>query len=116
MMNPTILFLTALLFSPLAFAEQAQSEQAQAPETADTPRISGGDGKTKETAIILHTEGPETIRLEYLIYAAIYQTRPASQAVVHENGRAYDMLIGEDESQVLYFDITAYWQHSFGEE
>lgn len=116
LMKPSVLSLliATLALSPLAFAENTEETPNPTQQTSDGLRISGGDGKTKETAIILGIEGPEVIRLEHLIYAAVYKTRPATQALQKENGRVYDVLIGDDESQVLYFDITAYWQHCYG--
>lgn len=114
-MKTTLLFLlfSASFLSPLVFAGDEQAEQTQA--ATEAALISGGDGRTMETAVVLHIEGPEVVRMEHLIYFAVYKTRPAKQSLRRADGRVYDVLVGEDESQVLYFDITAYWHHSYGE-
>lgn len=77
--------------------------------------IQGGDGQSKETAIILTGKTPAVIQQEYAVYNEIYGygTPPAGQALLEENGRHYDVLF-DNAGRKVYFDITAYWKHTYG--
>lgn len=76
--------------------------------------ITGGDGLSMETAIVLATANSDVVGQEYAIYRAIYGISPAGQRLLYDAGRHYDMLVNGDKE--LYFDITAYWEHTYGKE
>ena len=75
--------------------------------------IQGGDGQSTDTAIILTDKTSAAISQEYAVYREIYGTEPAGQALMEKNGRHYDVLF-DDKRRELYFDITAYWKHTYG--
>lgn len=77
------------------------------------PSIRGGDGSSLEQAIVLGEKTPAAIRQEYALYRELRGTSPARQGLLIEKGRHYDVLVGED-GRALYFDITAYWKHTYG--
>lgn len=77
--------------------------------------IQGGDGQSKETAIVLLPKTPDVIKQEYSLYHELYGTAPAGQVLQEGNGRHYDMLF-DDDGRKLYFDITAYWKHTYGDK
>ena len=75
-------------------------------------RVQGGDGQTRETAIVLTTRSLDTIRLEYDIFSRVFGTNPEGQRVVSAGERHYDVLSRGNKE--LWLDITAYWEHTFG--
>lgn len=80
---------------------------------ATNKNIQGGNGLSKETAIILTSKTPAVIQQEYILFNGLYGTAPAGQALLEDNGRHYDVLFDND-GRKFYFDITAYWKHTYG--
>lgn len=78
--------------------------------------IAGGNGLTRETAIVLKEQGPDVIGEEYDLFRKAYGGSPDRQYLVPCEDRRYDVLVrhrdaepGHPRECTLWFDITAYW-------
>ncbi len=89
-------------------APQSVLQQLKAMDSS----ISGGDGQSMETAIVITTATSDAVGQEYAIYRAVFEISPARQQLLYDDGHHYDVLINGDKK--LYFDITAYWEHTYG--
>lgn len=83
--------------------------------------LGGGDGLTKRRAIRLNTSTQEAVEQEYTIFLNCFSTQPNFQSMVQSNGRYYDILVYRQPmadrhlfERLLWFDITAYWEHTYG--
>lgn len=80
-------------------------------------RFTGGDGSTMEQAIIIEGAQGEIdgVRSEYQYLELLLGPRRTwtrtKQSLLHQNGRAYDLLEVDHQgvSKRFYFDITAYF-------
>ena len=105
------IFLSALGFCLGNCSQVNPQATLQHLKTTDSG-IKGGDGQSMETAIVLTEKTPAVIRQEYVIFESLYGFRPDIQGLSEKDGHHYDVLSGKDKT--LYFDITAYWQHTYG--
>lgn len=84
--------------------------------------LSGGDGLTKRRAIRLNAKAPKVIEQEYEIFFNCFSTQPNFQSMLQKNGRCYDVLIYRQPmaerhlfERLLWFDITVYWEYTYGQ-
>lgn len=104
----------ALAFCSCSTPEPAPTQTMTIQELKAVNRsVRGGDGSSLDTAIVLTEKTPAAIRQEYVIFRILRGTGPAGQGLLEKDGHHYDVLVGEDE-RALYFDITAYWKHTYG--
>lgn len=106
-----IISLLALCFCPVSCSQANPQAALQKLKDAGNG-IQGGDGQSMETAIVLTEKTPAVIRQEYVIFESLYGFRPDIQGLTEKDGHHYDVLSGKDKT--LYFDISAYWRHTFG--
>lgn len=83
--------------------------------------LGGGDGLTIRRAIRLNATTPKAVEQEYEIFFNCFTTQPNFQSMLQKNGRCYDVLIYRQPmaerhlfERLLWFDITAYWEHTYG--
>ena len=106
-----IISLLALCFCPVSCSQANPQAALQKLKDAGNG-IQGGDGQSMESAIVLTEKTPAVIRQEYVIFESLYGFRPDIQGLAEKDGHHYDVLSGKDKT--LYFDISAYWRHTFG--
>lgn len=106
-----IISLLALCFCPVSCSQANPQATLQKLKDAGNG-IQGGDGQSMETAIVLTGKTSDVVRQEYEIFQALYGFRSEMQGFMQKDGHSYDVLSGKDKT--LYFDITAYWLHTYG--